>query len=837
MTPHPPTRPRRRTGARAPVCRALLARFLVATTLWCSWSLAVPRPAAAQEAAGPREASFEGATVVGIELVGNHTLAEDTLEYYLGVEPGQPFSRSELDRHIKQLWDRELIDDISVEAIPAESSEHGRGVRLVVRIEERPRVTTIEYEGLKRISVTDLRDRLSSERITIDEGGPLNLGELYRVKNVIEEMYAEKGYRFAQAEHTLEPVAEGERKVVFTIDEGDRVRIGDIRFEGNTVFREARLRWEMKKTKESGPVARMFKKDIYNPASLAEDLDKVRDIYREAGYKNVVVGEPRIQVRAANPGAAPEDQRRRLVVTVPIEEGNRWKFGEVRVEGNEIFRAEPLLGAFRYRSGEWLRSKRIEEGVKAVQELYQNSGYIQAQVEPELVEVSDEVADVVVHVREGEQFRVGRLEFEGNTRTMDRVLRREFRVQEGRVLSLGALRNSLYKIRQLGYFELDEEDPIQFDFDEEDNTVDLTVQGREADRTELQFGAGYSEGLGYFGQFSLRTQNFLGRGEQVGVNVQSGALTEFYELSYFIPWFLDRPQSFGVQGYSRTLDFDVFANQRQIQESTGGAVTYGRSLGLFQSLSIAYSYSDQSFLQRQSEGDTTSEFFTQLEISSLRPAFTYDSVDNRFEPRAGSRLSASVEYAGGALGGSEYFIRPILGYTTYRPISGYPLQTVLGFNIEGGLVEPFGGRDLERFVLFRMGGDTSVRGFERYRLYARDEETGDFLLDVNGFPVGGDRYLQANLEYHLILNGPFRLILFADAGQVYAPELLDAAGAVLSEKQSFDLGRLRYSAGAELRIVLPVLGGAPLRFIYANNLSEEPGDEFNTFSFSIGSTF
>lgn len=826
----------RRGGAEGPGgaggCRSAVARFLVFTLLWVSiWSGAPAGWAQPDQASGT---SFEGATIVAVEFVGNSTLAEDTLRYYLDLEPGQTFSRSELDRNIKRLWDRELIDDIAVEAVPAESSEHGRGVRLVVSIDERPRVSRVEYEGLKRISTQDLRDRLSSERIDIREGGPLNLGELYRVRAVIEQMYAEKGYRFAEAEYELERVAPGEHQVVFTIDEGDRVRIGDIRFEGNTVFREARLRWEMKNTKEAGLITRLFKKDIYNPAELAEDLDRVRDIYREAGYKNVVVGEPRLQVRTENPDAPPDDQTRRLVITIPVEEGNRWRFGEVRLEGNSIFREEALLGAFKYRPGEWLRSDRIDEGIEAVQEIYRNTGYIQAQVSPELVEVSDEVADVVVHVNEGEQFRVGRLEFEGNTRTMDKVLRREFRVQEGRVLSLGALRNSLFKIRQLGYFDLEEEDPIEFDFREE-NVVDLTVKGREADRTELQFGAGFSEGLGFFGQFSLRTQNFLGRGEQLGVSLQSGALTEFYELSYSVPWFLDRPQSISVQGFSRTLDLDILDQQRQIQESTGGSISYGRSLGLFQSLSLAYSYSDQSFRQRLQDGDGQ-EFSTDLTISSIRPTYTYDSVDNRFEPRVGTRFSASVEYAGGFIGGSEYFVRPVVGLTTYRPISGYPLESSLGLNVEAGMVEPFGGRDLERFVLFRLGGDTSVRGFERFRLFARDEETGNFIRDVNGFPVGGDRYLQANVEYHLILNGPFRLIAFVDAGQVFAPEILGPDGE-LSDRQGFDLGRLRYTAGAELRITLPMLGGAPLRFIYANNLSEEPGDEFNTFSFSIGSTF
>jgi outer membrane protein insertion porin family len=403
------------------------------------------------------------------------------------------------------------------------------------------------------------------------------------------------------------------------------------------------------------------------------------------------------------------------------------------------------------------------------------------------------------------------------------------------VLSLGSLRNSLYKLRQLGYFELDEEDPIEFDFHEDENQVDLTVKGREADRTELQFGAGYSEGLGYFGQFSLRTQNFLGRGEQVGVSVQSGALTEFYELSYFVPWFLDRPQSIGFQAYDRTYDLDIIENRREVQSSTGGAVTYGRSLGLFQSLSVSYSYADQSYRLINETPDGTQDFSNQLEISSLRPSYAYNSVDNRFEPRVGTRLSASVEYAGGVLGGSEYFVRPVIGLTTYRPITGYPFETILGFNIEGGMVEPFGGRELERFVLWRLGGDTSVRGFDRFSLYAREED-GTFVRDANLFPVGGDRYIQANLEYHLLLNGPFRLIAFVDAGQVYAPETLQADGSIFPA-QDFDLDRLRYTAGAELRIVLPVLGGAPLRFIWANNLDPQPQDDFNSFSFSIGSTF
>ena len=178
-----------------------LARFLVTTTLWFTWCLTAPPAAFAQP--GTATSSFEGQTIVAIEFLGNDTLAEDTLQYYLDLEPGKSFSRAELDRSIKRLWERELVDDISVEALEASSSEYGSGVRLVVRIEERPRVVGVQYEGLKRISNEDLRDRLSAERVEIDSGSPLNLGELYRVKSVIEEAYAEMAARYFSRDPTL----------------------------------------------------------------------------------------------------------------------------------------------------------------------------------------------------------------------------------------------------------------------------------------------------------------------------------------------------------------------------------------------------------------------------------------------------------------------------------------------------------------------------------------------------------------------------------------------------------------------------------------------------------
>ena len=656
------------------------------------------------------------------------------------------------------------------------------------------------------------------------EGTPLRYGEINRLKALIEQLYRDKGYRFAAVSYTLEPVEGNEMRAVFTVDEGDRVRIEDVDFEGNTVYSDFRLRLAMKKTKETGPLTRLLKKDIYSPATIAEDLDKVRDLYKKQGYKNVLLGDPEVEVKALKPEAAdPQEQKRRIFLTIPIEEGERWKFGEISIDGNKVYSDQALLRVFRNKPGIWLRSNLIDDGVKSINELYNNTGYMFARVDSELVERHENVADVVVHVDEGDQFKVGRMEFKGNTRTKDKVLRRELRVQEGFVMNVGALRSSVYKINQLGYFQLDKEDPVKIDVNAEKKTIDLVFDGEEADRTELQFGGGWSEFDGFFAQFSIRTQNFLGRGETVQASFQSGRYRSLFDLSYFVPWFLDRPQTVGIRAFSSELDYSVFTANDFVQKQKGASFTYGRNFGLFQSAAITYTLAALNDRQVLLVNDVPTTFSRDITSSSLRPVWSYNSVDNRFEPTRGSRLTGSLEYAGGVLGGQNEFVRPEASYSLFKPLDQYPTHQVLGLNVEGGYIRPFGGGVLSVFEYYVLGGEQSIRGFRRRSLFPRDE-AGNLILDPSGAVVGGDRYLQGNLEYHILAGGPFRVILFGDAANTWAPG------------QSIDVGSMRYTAGLELRILVPVFG-APLRFIYALNLDPQPFDQFENFQFTIGSSF
>lgn len=806
----------------------LLSALLVAPPVLLS-----PPVSAQPLAPAATPGSFDGRTVTAIEVRGLRQLSPETVLFYLGLEEGQVLDTSELNDSLKSLWSRQLVDDVTIEAF-AEGSD---GVRLVVTIQERPMLQSIEYQEMKRISRSDITDRILSDNINVLEQTPLSVGELNRVKQVIEELYQEKGYRFAQASYRLEEVQPNRYAVIFNVDEGTRVRIAEVEFTGNDVFGELRLQWMMRGTKETNLLTRLLKKDIYNPAKLEEDLERIREAYRGKGYKNVAVGDPEIEIKARRPNAETlEKQKRRMIVTIPIDEGERWRLGEITIEGNEKFSDQQLLRAFQIRGGSWLRAKKIDEALETINDIYQNSGFIYSRVDPEIRERGDNVADIVVRVRENEQFQVGRIEFEGNTRTRDKVLRRELRLQEGYIMNSGALRNSVFKVNQLGYFQLDQEEPVAIDVDNDEKEVDLTFKGEEADRTELQFGGGWSETFGFEGQFAMRTRNFLGRGETLAVQVASGRFRDIVDLSYFVPWFLDRPQTVGVRLFDQDISFDL-DEQDFNQEIQGLQLTYGRSLRLFQNVSLVYSFSQRDELFRSRIDDELEPVRIDRSLASLRPAWVQDSRDSRFEPTRGRRISASLEYAGEFLGSDTELVRPELTFSLFKPVSRLPMQTVFAVNVEMGYVENLGEIPLSPFERYYLGGENSIRGHRVNSIFVRDEDDRRIIDPSFGVVLGGDQFLQINLEYHLLLGGPLRLLWFVDAGNVWDTEV------------GVDLGNLRATTGIELRLNVPVFG-APLRLIYSSNLDPiteirdpdtglllVPEDNFEEIQFNIGTSF
>jgi outer membrane protein insertion porin family len=325
----------------------------------------------------------------------------------------------------------------------------------------------------------------------------------------------------------------------------------------------------------------------------------------------------------------------------------------------------------------------------------------------------------------------------------------------------------------------------------------------------------------------MQTQNFLGRGESLGVSIQTGKVRDIYELSYYVPWLLDRPQSAGFQLFKRDLDYNLLGTQQRLQNEKGGVLTYGRSFGLFQSARLQYELADieDELAFFDTTNATTTRSTSKYAKSDLRPVWFYDSLDNRLEPTVGLRTSASLEYAGGPLGGDIDLWRPELALTWFRPIARRPVRSVFAFNLEAGLVEDNGTENglplLERYYI---GGSRSLRGHASRSISLRDENDNP-VQDKFGNLLGGTSYLQTALEYHLLLGGPFRLVFYLDGGNVFGAEGIAP-----------DPKNLRWTTGAELRLFVPVFG-LPLRFIYSNNLTPVPGDRFESFQFDVGTSF
>jgi outer membrane protein insertion porin family len=801
----------------------------------------VPTPSAAPPVAVPGAAT--GERIVGIRVVGYQTVSPDTIAHYLGVKIGDPYDPEAIRARFRTLWEVGLLDHVSIEA------ERGaEGVTLIVTVEERPTIGAIEFVGNKKISTSQIRDRLKEQKIEIRAGTPLSLRDIARVRSAISDYYLEQGYRSVSVDYSIQDITKTEKKVVFTIDEGDKIKIEAIKFEGNTVFPAWRLRNAMKVTKINTFWRILSENTTYSQANYETDVENIKATYHAKGYKDVVVKDPVLDIFVKNPKADPKKIKRGVRITIPIVEGDQYFVNEIRIvrvdqsgkpfedSSPMVFPEKVILSKFwELKPGAVLNRDRLVEALANVETIYKSNGYIYWFGDPSYKEVADHRVDIDVKIFEGEKFYLGRFEVKGNSTTRDKVIRREFALDEGAVMDMEAVKRSLQKLQQLGYFKIAEEP--DFSVDAEQKKVNLTLKGQETSRNEVQFGAGYSGVDGFFGQFSFQTRNFLGRGEVLAASAQVGKYSSFYDVSYTVPWFMDRNQSIGFSIYRRSADYLNIDENRQ-----GASVFYGRGIRLFDSWNVLYQYESvkANFPVRGAPlppgQPAPPEKLTEVtgRTSSFTPAYRWDSRNDPFDPTRGRRLFASVQLAGGFLGGTDYFVKPILGGTIYLPVR-FPRYAYLAANLEGGWVANYADHSIPIFERFQLGGEQSLRGFRVGSILPLNENNQVFT-DEAGRILGGNKFWVLNLEYTFLQFGPGKLLLFADLGNTYF------------DTQSFNPADLRYDIGGELRIFLPIFQ-APLRFIYFFNPSPlQPLDQFgfpipsltekkSGFLFSIGRTF
>lgn len=762
------------------------------------------------------------------EAVGNTSVASDTIRVYLGVNPGDPYDAAAIQRNFLNLWQTGLFDDIRIEV---DKGDTGVVVRAIVK--ERARIGSVEYRGNKEMNQTKVNEALERDKIDLHVGNTIEQTLVKRAAEAIKRAYTDAGFEGVTVDTmTEDSPTPGEKKIVFIINEGVKAKVASLDFVGNRVFSDGRLRSQMKEVKKHNLITWIRKKNLYIPSKLDEDLEHVKNYYQDHGYQDVSFGDPQISTVG-----------KRVRVTIPVKEGEIHTFGDVSVEGNTVFTNEQIIGNWPVEKGATLARKPIQARVDAFGEAYRMRGYIYAYVDPEYIDKGNNVIDVKLNVFEGDQFRLGRLEFTGNTTTKDKVLRREIFLEEGQIMDMETFKQSIYKLGQLGYFKIN--DNPDFKVNPDTKTVDITVKGIEEGKNDVQFGGGYSEGGGFFVQAQFATRNFLGEGENFSLGYQRGRRTNFFSISYADPWFMDTPNSLGVSLYNReTLLPASFGYE---QRGKGGTIAYGYRLRRFDSLSVLYGYErSRSVYQTQETPDPNGNIPIPLvsdlkfTTSTIVPSYRYDSRDNPFDTTRGSRINLSLAYAGGPLGGSVEMFKPTIGLTRFLRLSR---RSSISANLETGYIFSFRDDCAHRYDelsndvpdlcvptsdRFLVGGEFSVRGFGYGTLGPYEEFPGRGTR-----PAGGYSHITTNLEYIYRVNDPIRLVGWADIGRAYG------------YKETIDPSELRYSFGAELRLFLPVFQ-FPLRFIYAINASPRnectagPGptcDEFEAFQFTIGNTF
>jgi outer membrane protein insertion porin family len=794
----------------------------------------------------------------------------------------------------KRLWATNFLDDLSVSVVDYPFANGVVGKIVVYNMEERQRVKIVDYEGNQKVDANKIDEKLKEEGVTIRLDSFIDPGLLRRVAGVVRELYATEGYQFAEIKHEIKPVEGGPKlvHVTFHVTEGPKVKIRDVDFVGNQAISDGALNKHMKENKEKGFFGFITGGGTYKEEKFADDAQAVQEHYRNEGYILAQIGQPELKVMEDS-----EDGKTRWVqLRIPVTEGKRYRVGKFEFEGNKVVSSEALRPLFKLKEGEYYSHKDVTKAFEKARELYGTGGYYEFTAFPDLKprdmpgeNGSDGAAgppsaaaapadpnqppivDVTIRVDEGEQYFVNRITFVGNTTTRDNVIRREIRLVEAGVFNTEALKYSIRRLNQLGYFKNLEGDAISVEkTPDTKNKVDVQLKLEEQNRNQLTFGAGVSQFDGFFGQLSFQTSNFLGRGETFSVTAQQGNRAKNYQVAFTEPFLFDRPMTAGIDLYIREIRYIG----QFTQESIGGNVVYGFQVADYARMFLNYSYErvkvkDLNPLYQDPRVLAGNPFLQdslliglggQRTISKLGPSFVYNTVDSPIFPSSGKRYTLSMDIAG--LGGNTNFLNPRAEAIWYIPMNR---RTSFGFRVQAEYIKQYGSTlVLPIFERLFLGGEYSIRGFDIRSVGPRDPATG--------LVIGGNKSILFNAEYLITIAGPVRLVLFADAGQVrntgenfgwkepirevrtpgallpgqfdpfviptpfsntFAPEVVE-----IGDRDAF-----KTSIGAEVRFFMPVLN-VPFRLIFAMNPSRggvldnnlQPEKEWK-FRFAVGSTF
>ena len=753
-----------------------------------------------------------------------------------------PYDEAILRADFWKLWRSEFLEDLWIEVIDEPFENGVEGKHVIFHFEERARVKVVDYvpaSGDKlKVDISKIESTLRERDLAVRLDSFIDEARLRRVIGAVRELHAELGYNDATITTDRAPVGGSSRllHLTFRIDPGPKVEVAEVLFDGNEAFTDGKLRRQMAHNKPNGLLG-LFGDATYQETKFPEDAERISEFYKSNGYASAQIGQPVIEtVRTSDDGST-----RSIRVRVPVDEGMKYTVGTFEITGESKLNLDAIKSLFKIASGDTYSSEKVRKGLDKARDVYGTYGFWQWSFEPELrprgidpatgqpvgVEEPPPIMDVSIRMEPGEQFFVNRLTFTGNSTTHDSVIRREMRVAEGGVFNAEALKQSVRRLNQLGYFKpIEEGDAIGVTPSPGiDDRVDVTVKVEEQNRNQVSFGAGLSQYEGFSGNLSFQTANFLGRGETVSIALLRAQRGSSNQIAFTEPYLFDRPITGGAQIYSRKNDYYGSDGLLAYSEVRSGA---GSTLGFFVAPNTrffgGYTYEViEASVRDDIKGslDDAAGALAGLYLdegrhieSRFSPSLVYDTVDHPLMPRSGMRATGSVDFAGGpVLRGATDYVKPQAELIVYRP---HTSKTAIGLRGQVGWVRPFGRTsELPYYQRYYLGGEYQIRGVDLRSVGPMDE---------NQRILGGNKFLLFSAEYYYDLFGSLRLLAFHDAGQAF------------EEGTRMHLRNLRTSSGAEARFQMPVLN-VPFRLIYFWNIYRDSFQPRNGFKFAVGTSF
>lgn len=733
-------------------------------------------------------------SAVEIQYVGPQTISREKVMAQIRTKAGNPYSESLVEQDIKALYRTGQVQNVRIFG-----KADGDKVRVMVVLQTRSFVNEIEIEGAQRVSAKKLR-----KSIGLKTNGPLSEDKLQEAREKIIETYQARGFTDVDVKFRVDTDEErGTSRVVFTIVEGTKGAVHAIQFDGNTKFSDRILRKQMK-TKGKTLYSFIDKSGRLDETQLEQDVNAVKEFYQDHGYIDVEIKEVRR-----------ERTNGRLNIVVAIVEGPIYHVGKITITGEKIADEKKIRALFKMKEGSVYSPKQIREDSKKLADGYGTGGYVDLQIVPQGVPAGPGRIDVHYQIEEGAPSFVQRINIVGNTRTKDKVIRREVLIAPGDILNSVRVETTKKRLDNLGYFAKVETYP-------EDTGVngrkDLTIQVEEKRTGSLNFGAGFStidQLIGFIemtqGNFDIMNwPSFTGAGQKFRARIQYGNLRKDVILSLTEPYFLDRRLSLGGELYYREADYlsSIYA-----QRTYGMSIETRKGIGAFMSVALQYRLevteifdvaagsSSQILLER---GSSTK--------SQITPSWIHDTRDNPFLSRRGHRVAVIPFVAGGFLGGNEQ----IYGFQLEaRQYFHLPKDTILLFSGEFSTVDVWGdGSRVRIYDRLFLGGSNDLRGFDFRDVGPKD---------INGEPLGGLTKAAFTVEYTVPIIEKARFAMFYDTGFVNA-------GA-----WDVDSGNLVSDVGIGLRLDLPI---GPLRIDYGIPLQKERGHGHGgKFNFNVGYQF